>query len=81
VREWDVYNGREQGGIAKPSVFITDRDGSVRYASVDSLASRVPAEEIERVFSAASSDGEMKRRGYMPRPAEIIRAIRNSLRR
>jgi len=32
AQEWDVYNPRERGGIAKPALFIIDPGRTVRYA-------------------------------------------------
>jgi peroxiredoxin len=46
VKDWDIYNSGERGGIAKPAVFVIDPDQVVRYSSVDSVATRVPAVEI-----------------------------------
>jgi len=49
VRQWDIYNSRERGGIAKPAVFIIDPGRTVRYASVDGVSSRVAPPEIVRL--------------------------------
>jgi peroxiredoxin len=32
VKDWDIYNSRERGGIAKPAVFVIDPNQVVRYA-------------------------------------------------
>ncbi len=79
VREWGVYNAREKGGIAKPAVFILDPDRVVRYASVDEVASRIPAAEIVRVLSARDGIPAPQRRRLVPRPGNFFRAMRNSM--
>jgi hypothetical protein len=33
IQEWDIYNPREKGAIAKPAVFVIDRDRTVRYGA------------------------------------------------
>ena len=73
VQQWDIYNAREKGGIAKPAIFIIDRDRSVRYHSIDTKSVRVPASEIVRIPPA-------RRKLYFPRLADFIRAIRNATR-
>jgi peroxiredoxin len=81
VRDWDIFNSREKGGIAKPAVFLIDRDRTVRYMSVDSVASRVPAAEIVRLLKPVAGRGIPRRKVYIPTPADIFRAVRNLLRR
>ena len=41
VQDWDIYNSREKGGIAKPAVFVIDPSQVVRYAPVDSVGNKV----------------------------------------
>ena len=55
VRDWDIYNSREKGGIAKPAVFVIDSNQVIRYASVDSVATRVPAVEIVHLLQNAAN--------------------------
>jgi peroxiredoxin len=81
VKEWGIYNSREKGGIAKPAVFIINRDRMVHYISVDSVATRVPASEIVRVLQTTAEPQPVRRRVYIPLLAEWRRAIRNSIRR
>ena len=76
VREWSIYNPRERGGIAKPAVFVIERDRTVRYGSVDAVTTRVPASEIVRVLQAVEGQ-PVRRKVYVPRLAEWFRAIRN----
>jgi peroxiredoxin len=80
VREWDVYNPQEKGGIAKPAVFILAPDRTVRFASVDEVASRVPAAEILRRVSEQGPGTGADRKIRIPGPALFFRAVRNALR-
>ena len=80
VREWDIYNPREKGGIAKPAVFILAPDRTVRFVSVDEVASRVPAAEIVRRLSEQGSSATANRKRLVPGPATFFRAIRNGIR-
>jgi alkyl hydroperoxide reductase subunit AhpC len=80
VQEWDIYNPRERGGIAKPSVFIIDPDRSVRYASVEGVPSRTPAAEIVRLLRATTESSAARRKHYIPTPADFFRGIRNAIR-
>ena len=77
IREWDIYNPRARGGIAKPAVFVVERDRTVRYGSVDAVATRVPASEIVRILQAETEGQPVRRNVYIPRFAEWFRAIRN----
>jgi peroxiredoxin len=77
IREWDIYNPRERGGIAKPAVFVVERDRSVGFASVDGVATRVPAPEIVRILQAVGEGQPVRRAVYVPRLGEWFRAIRN----
>jgi peroxiredoxin len=80
VREWGIYNPREKGGIAKPAVFILAADRTVRFVSIDEVASRVPAAEILRRVSDQHSASWAKRTALIPGPSTFFRAIRNALR-
>jgi peroxiredoxin len=80
VREWDIYNPEEKGGIAKPAVFILAPDRTVRFVSVDEVASRVPGAEILRRLSEQGPSPSADRKTKIPGPALFFRAIRNALR-
>ena len=77
IQEWDIYNAKEKGGIARPSVFIIDCDRSVRYHSIDTTSVRVPASEIARILQRKEVAEPARRKLYFPRVADFIRAIRN----
>jgi peroxiredoxin len=79
VREWNIYNAKEKGGIAKPAVFILNPDRTVRFASVDEVASRVPAAEIVRRLSERDL-GPAARKALIPGPATFFRAVRSAIR-
>ena len=81
VKQWDVYNAREKGGIAKPAVFIIGRDRAVRFSSVDGVASRVPASEVVRILHGVSGESSTRRKLYFPGPGDFFRAFRNFVRR
>jgi peroxiredoxin len=80
VQDWDVYNGREKGGIAKPAVFIIGSNLKVRYVSLDTVSMRVPASEILRILRSTGPVSAARRRLYIPTPAGFLRGIRNLLR-
>ena len=81
VKDWDIYNSREKGGIAKPSVFIINPDRRVRYAAVDSVARRVPASEIVRSLQLNDDSQPVRRKVHIPLFSHWYRAIRNTIRR
>jgi peroxiredoxin len=80
VQDWDVYNRREKGGIAKPAVFIIGSDLTVHYVSLDTVSMRVPALEILRILRSTGPVRPARRKLYIPTPAGFIRGIRNLLR-
>ena len=77
IREWDIYNPRERGGIAKPAVFVVEPGRAVRCASVDAVATRVPASEVVRILQAVAEGQPVRRKVYVPRLADWFRAVRN----
>ena len=79
IKHWGIYNPDERGGIAKPAVFVIDRDRTVQYSEIDDVATRVPASEIVRILRGTGRR-EAQRRVYIPRLSDFFRAIRNMLR-
>ena len=61
VRDWDIYNSGEKGGIAKPAVFTIDPSRVVRYVSVDAVVRRVPAAEIVSLLQIAAESQPVRR--------------------
>jgi len=82
VREWGVFEPEQFGGIAKPAVFVVDRDRRVRFASIDREATRVPAASVvDFVASGMPVDGaEPQRKFALPGLHDFARATRNALR-
>lgn len=80
VREWNVYNPAEKGGIAIPAIFIVGPDRVVRLASVDSVVMRVPAPEIVRILGTAAEAHPPRRKRYIPPPLDFFRSVRNAMR-
>lgn len=80
VRAWGIYNPHEKGGIAKPAVFLLAPDRTVRFASVDEVASRIPAREILRCLKEQNVDLGARRKALIPGPRAFFRAIRNAVR-
>jgi peroxiredoxin len=81
VRDWDIYNSREKGGIAKPAVFIIDPGPVVRYAAVGGVLKRVPAAEIISSLLSTSQAQPARRRAHIPRWPDWRTAIRNLIQR
>jgi peroxiredoxin len=81
ARDWDIFNARERGGIARPALFIIDQDRRVRYSRIDAVATRVPASEVVRLLRANAMNGQVERKVYIPTPADLVRSFRNLMRR
>ena len=76
VKDWDIYNSGEKGGIAKPAVFIIDPSQVVRFASVDAVVRRVPAAEIVSLLQNAAEEQPVRRRVLVPLLSEWKSEIR-----
>ena len=48
IREYDVYNPSERGGIAIPAVFIIDESGVIRYSNSERTVLRVRSKKLLR---------------------------------
>jgi len=46
VREWDLFNAREKGGIAVPATFVIDGERRVLLCSVDGVMRRAAADDV-----------------------------------
>lgn len=82
VRDWGTFEPEQMGGIAKPAVFIVDRDRRVKFVSVDREAARVPAATVLDILESCiqPTRDEFKRRTIIPRLGDWKRAIGNALR-
>lgn len=76
IQDWDVYNPREKGGIAKPAVFVIGHDRILRYSSVDDVPKRVPASEVVRLLNTTSGAQPLRRKVYIPHLGDFVRALR-----
>jgi len=81
VREWGVFNARERGGIAKPSVFIIDEDRRILFKSIDGIRTRVPASEVVHALQSGTTSAPSAKFGYWPTFNDFIRGFRNNFRR
>jgi peroxiredoxin len=82
VRAWGVFEPEQFGGIAKPAVFVIDRERRVRFASIDREAVRVPAAAVVDFVAQGmpSAAAGAKRRFAWPGLSDFVRAARNALR-
>jgi len=81
IQSWGIYNARERGGIAKPATFVIEPDRTLRYASVDTVAKRVPASEIIRILNSLAETQPLRRRIYIPRLIDWFHAIPKLIRK
>ncbi len=79
VRDWEIYNPKEKGGIARPATFVLDPGRVVRFASVDEVTKRVSASEIAGHLRHARTAAP-SRKSLFPHPGHWVRAIRNGIR-
>jgi peroxiredoxin len=79
VREWDLYNPKEMGGIAVPAVFVIDPDRQVRFRSIDSTARRVSAAGALGFLRGAEQ--APMRSVVRPGLRDFARAFSNAIRR
>ena len=75
VREWDLFNAREKGGIAVPATFVIDGERRVRLCSIDEVQRRAAADEV---LAFVRGDATQASRRTL-RPA-MLRALRNLFR-
>lgn len=81
VRDWDIYNAQERGGIAIPAVFLIDPGRVIRFASVDGVVSRVPATQIVSLLQSIPNAPPVRRTLHIPRISHWLGAVRNILHR
>ena len=82
VKSWGVYNEKEKGGIAETSVFVIDRAGVVRLASIDTMTSRVPAAAVLDFLQnqMLESQSAPARKNLQLDLGNLARAVRNVIR-
>jgi peroxiredoxin len=81
VRAWDLYNPKEQGGIAVPAVFVIGLGRRVLYRSIDRTAKRVSAEGVLLFLRGAAASEVPERVVVRPGLRNFARAVGNALRR
>ena len=79
VRSWGVFNSKEKDGIAEAAVFVVDRDGIVRFVSIDTMGARVPAAAILDFLRAGMPEASSNppRKPLSLGFVNVFRAIRN----
>lgn len=81
VRAWDLYNPKEQGGIAVPAVFVIGPGRRVLHRSIDSTRKRVSTEGVLGLLRGAAAGGAAERVPVHPGLGHFARAVANALRR
>jgi len=81
VREWDVYNAGEKGGIAIPSVFVIGPDRRVRWRSIDGTVARVSTDGVLGFLRDGATAAQPARKAAFPGLRDWVRAIGNVARR
>ena len=79
VRAWDLYNPREFGGIAIPSVFVLGADLRVRYRSIDETAKRVSTDGVLAFLQRGAAPPD--RTSVRVRFGDFVRAFGNGFKR
>ena len=77
IQQWDLYNAREKGGIAKPAVFVIHCDRMVRYSHLDALPSVYLRQRFIRILDATAGQQSIRCKVYVPRPSDFLRALRS----
>jgi peroxiredoxin len=83
LETWGLLNAREKGGIARPAVFVIDRDLRVRFVSLDLHSARVRTEVVVNfLLSGMATKGPVRprRRLVFPTLGDWFRALRNTFR-
>lgn len=81
VRQWDLYNAKEQGGIAVPAVFVIGPDRSVRFRSIDGTRERIVTDAVLAFLRGQGPGAGLPRAKVRAGVGEFFRAIRNAIRR
>ena len=81
IREWGILNEKERGGIATPAVFVIGAEQRIRYRSVDTTTSRIPALSVVSFLAGGlrSVPAEPVRSTIVPGAVSFGRALRNQI--
>ncbi len=75
VRDWDLFNPREKGGIAVPATFVLDSQRCVRLSCVEDVRHRAGADEVLACVRGQTTEAAKR----ALRPAMLC-ALRNMFR-
>jgi peroxiredoxin len=75
VRDWDLFNSHEKGGIAVPATFVLDGQRCVRLASIDGVIRRTAADEVLAFVRGQAT--QAAKRALRP---VVLHALRNMFR-
>ena len=75
LRDWDLFNPHEKGGIAVPATFVLDAERRVLLSSIDGVLRRAPAGEVLAFVRGQAT--QPARRTLRPL---MLRALRNIFR-
>jgi peroxiredoxin len=75
VRDWDLFNPHEKGGIAVPATFVLDGERRVGLSSIDGVRHRGAADEVLACVRGQATQAAKR----TLRPA-MLRALRNMFR-
>lgn len=83
VKQYDLFNPYEHGGIAYPATFIVNPDGKICYRSLDSTAKRVDISETKEFIKDLNGNLEHEvhsqphKKWVIPSPVDSMKAMRN----
>ena len=75
MRDWDLFNPREKGGIAEPATFVLDGERRVRLSSIDGVRHRAGADDVLACVRGQATQAAKR----TLRPA-MLRALSNMFR-
>ena len=78
LKDWDLLNDQERGGIAVPSVFVLDRDRRVTHRWFESTATRVTAESVLATLQGHATAPKQRTRIGL---GNLVMALGNTVRR
>ena len=83
VRAWGLFDPAEKGGIARPATFVLDAGLTVRFRSLDGVATRVRAADLAHALATAPGTGPVdgpRSRVIVPTIGEMLRTAVPALR-
>ncbi len=80
IEAWDLCNREEKGGIARPALFLLDRNLRVHCTSLDGEVTRVRAQEMLAYLRATSEARQPRQRVILPTFGDLARTAWAALR-